>query len=46
MSGFHLACLVAAAICLVGATGALALPGRARRSATVSELPQSESANA
>jgi len=46
MSGFHLACLVAAAICLVGATGALALPGRARRSATVSELPQLESANA
>jgi len=46
MSGFHVACLVAAAICLVGATGALALPGRARRSATVSELPQLESVNA
>jgi hypothetical protein len=46
MSGFHVACLVAAAICLVGATGALALPGRAPRSATVSELPQLESVNA
>jgi MFS family permease len=46
MSGFHVACLVAAAICLVGATGALALPGRARRSTTVSELPQLASVNA
>ena len=28
MSGFHLACLVAAAVCAVGAAGALLLPGR------------------
>jgi hypothetical protein len=28
MSGFHVACVVAAGICLVGAAGALALPGR------------------
>jgi predicted MFS family arabinose efflux permease len=32
MSGFHIACFVAAAICLLGATSALALPGRSRRS--------------
>jgi EmrB/QacA subfamily drug resistance transporter len=30
MSGFHIACIVAAAICLVGAAGALPLPGRTR----------------
>lgn len=28
MSGFHLACVVAAGVCLLGAAGALALPGR------------------
>jgi hypothetical protein len=28
MSGFHTACAVGAAICLAGALGALALPGR------------------
>jgi EmrB/QacA subfamily drug resistance transporter len=44
MSGFHVACVVAAGICLIGATGALALPGRARRWAPVSALPQLDSA--
>jgi hypothetical protein len=33
MSGFHTASVVAAGICLAGALGALALPGRARRPA-------------
>jgi hypothetical protein len=33
MSGFHAACIVAAGICLLGAFGALLLPGRARRPA-------------
>jgi phosphotransferase system glucose/maltose/N-acetylglucosamine-specific IIC component len=28
MSGFHIACIVAAGICLLGAAGALLLPGR------------------
>jgi EmrB/QacA subfamily drug resistance transporter len=31
MSGFHIACIVAAAICLLGAAGALLLPGRTRQ---------------
>jgi EmrB/QacA subfamily drug resistance transporter len=31
MSGFHIACLVAAGICLAGAAGALLLPGRTRQ---------------
>jgi EmrB/QacA subfamily drug resistance transporter len=31
VSGFHVACVVAAGICLVGAAGALLLPGRAAR---------------
>ena len=30
MTGFHTACVVAAGICLVGAAGALLLPGRTR----------------
>jgi EmrB/QacA subfamily drug resistance transporter len=30
MSGFHIACVVAAGVCLVGAAGALLLPGRAQ----------------
>jgi EmrB/QacA subfamily drug resistance transporter len=34
MSGFHIACIAAAAICLVGAGGALLLPGRVRQPAT------------
>ncbi len=28
MSGLHIACLVAAGVCWLGAVGALALPGR------------------
>jgi hypothetical protein len=28
MNGFHVACVVAAAICVAGAAGALLLPGR------------------
>jgi hypothetical protein len=28
MSGFHIACLVAFAVCWLGAAGALALPGK------------------
>jgi len=28
MSGFHIACIVAAGVCVVGALGALLLPGR------------------
>jgi hypothetical protein len=28
MSGMHVACLVAAGVCALGATGALMLPGR------------------
>ncbi len=31
MSGFHVACVVAAGICLLGAAGALLLPGRTRQ---------------
>jgi EmrB/QacA subfamily drug resistance transporter len=31
MSGFHIACIVAAGICLLGASGALLLPGRTRQ---------------
>jgi hypothetical protein len=31
MSGFHIACVVAAGICLAGAVGALLLPGRPGR---------------
>jgi EmrB/QacA subfamily drug resistance transporter len=31
MSGFHIACIVAAGICLLGAAGALLLPGRTRQ---------------
>lgn len=33
MSGFHLACAVAAVVCWLGAAGALALPGRPHRAA-------------
>jgi EmrB/QacA subfamily drug resistance transporter len=38
MSGFHIACVVAAAICAVGAAGALLLPGRTDRSVADAEL--------
>jgi phosphotransferase system glucose/maltose/N-acetylglucosamine-specific IIC component len=31
MSGFHIACIVAAGICLLGAASALLLPGRTRQ---------------
>jgi EmrB/QacA subfamily drug resistance transporter len=34
MSGFHIACAVGAAVCLLGAFGALLLPGRTREPAT------------
>jgi EmrB/QacA subfamily drug resistance transporter len=34
MSGFHVACIVAASICLLGALGALLLPGRTRQPST------------
>jgi hypothetical protein len=34
MSGFHVACIVAAGICLLGSAGALLLPGRSRQPAT------------
>jgi EmrB/QacA subfamily drug resistance transporter len=44
MSGFHVACLVAAGICLIGATAALALPGRIRDSAPMASTPELESA--
>jgi len=40
MNGFHIACLVAAGVCLVGAAGALLLPGRARRAASVPIVPE------
>ena len=37
MSGLHAGCVVAAAVCLVGAAGALALPGRRPRPAPPAE---------
>ena len=40
MNGFHIACLIAAGVCLVGAAGALLLPGRARRAASVPVVPE------
>jgi hypothetical protein len=47
MSGFHIACVVAAAICVVGAAGALLLPGRPQRPATaVRTAPAAEPAPA
>jgi hypothetical protein len=42
MSGFHIACIVAAGVCLVGALGALALPGRTRRPAAETVPPEAE----
>jgi EmrB/QacA subfamily drug resistance transporter len=45
MYGFHVACVVAAAICLLGAVGALALPGRAHRTAEVPAIPELDLAN-
>jgi EmrB/QacA subfamily drug resistance transporter len=44
MHGFHIACLVAAAICLVGAIPALALPGRAAFAAAGAPRPADRSA--
>ncbi|MCX4751258.1 hypothetical protein OG455_38135 [Kitasatospora sp. NBC_01287] len=38
MHGFHIACLVAAAICLAGMLPALALPGRAATAAATARL--------
>ena len=40
MSGFHLACLVATGICLLGAIGALLLPGRNPRPVAVTSVPE------
>jgi hypothetical protein len=37
MSGFHIACIVAAGVCAVGALGALLLPGRARPAVDASD---------
>lgn len=42
MSGFHVACIVAAGVCLVGATGALMLPGRTRQSVAESRVAEPE----
>ena len=39
MSGLHVACLVAAGVCWIGAVGALALPGKQRRTPVV-DLPE------
>jgi hypothetical protein len=39
MSGLHLACLIAAGVCWLGAVGALALPGRRRVAPTVEPVP-------
>jgi EmrB/QacA subfamily drug resistance transporter len=42
MSGFHIACIVGAAVCVVGAGGALLLPGRIRRDAAGEPLTDTE----
>jgi predicted MFS family arabinose efflux permease len=38
ISGFHIACAIAAAICIVGAAGALLLPGRRDRHVAPAEI--------
>ncbi|MFN2563281.1 MAG: DHA2 family efflux MFS transporter permease subunit [Jatrophihabitans sp.] len=40
MSGFHIACVVAAAVCVAGAAGALLLPGRASRATAGPAVPE------
>ncbi|HLY33480.1 MAG TPA: MFS transporter [Jatrophihabitantaceae bacterium] len=40
--GFHVACIVAAAICAAGAAGALLLPGRARQGDVVAVTAEAE----
>ncbi|HET6909737.1 MAG TPA: MFS transporter [Mycobacteriales bacterium] len=40
MSGFHVACIVAAGACLLGAAGALLLPGRNRQPSTEPTSPE------
>ena len=42
MTGFHIACVVAAGICLAGAAGALLLPGRVQRQAAEATVAESE----
>lgn len=44
ISGFHVACVVGAGICWLGAIGALALPGRSRRPSAVTATPQTQPA--
>jgi hypothetical protein len=41
-SGFHIACIVAAAICAAGALGALLLPGRIREQTADPTVPESD----
>jgi EmrB/QacA subfamily drug resistance transporter len=40
MNGFHIACLVAAAICVAGAAGALLLPGKPARPAATADADE------
>ncbi|MGH8961568.1 MAG: MFS transporter [Jatrophihabitantaceae bacterium] len=42
MNGFHIACVVAAGICLAGALGALLLPGRVRHQTVGPTVPKSD----
>ena len=42
MSGFHIACIVAAGVCAVGALGALLLPGRAGQLVAESSVAEAE----
>jgi hypothetical protein len=42
MNGFHVACIVAAAICAAGALGALLLPGRIREQTTGPSVPETD----
>jgi EmrB/QacA subfamily drug resistance transporter len=42
MSGFHIACIVAAGVCVVGALGALLLPGRTREAVVESPVQELE----
>jgi EmrB/QacA subfamily drug resistance transporter len=44
MSGFHVACVVAAGVCLVGAAGALLLPGRTPRQTVETPARDADSA--
>jgi EmrB/QacA subfamily drug resistance transporter len=42
MSGFHIACIVAAGVCVLGALGALLLPGRTPEPASASSVRDAE----